>query len=333
MTSPSLTRRSALLIVLATASYAQAQTGPELLLKPFAARKSYDISARSAYFFDAESKDLAGNPDVQVNTLDINGRMKLDFDFVDKSINRAQPRAGFSLQQLVVDVDGLFLPKTFTDLSVGAGIGIGAGEKWKAGIVLGVGYAGAGAFGDGNAWYGMADLAIGIDLDERSSLGIVLSYDGNRSFLPDVPLPGFIYTYRLNTEFTLGVGVPFSNLVWTPDNKWRIELTYLFPDSAAAKVEYKVSNRFGLYGELAADTYSYHWDGIPDGGDRVFYHQNRVEFGLSGYLTDTTDYRFTVAGGYAFGQSFETGWSRRDADTITDLDSVPYIRLDLEARF
>jgi hypothetical protein len=333
MTFNALSRSASIVALLASASVASAQTGPELLLKPFAKDKNYDLSARTAYFFDAESKDIAGNPDVQVNTLDINGRMKLDLDFVDKSINRAQPRAGFALKQLVVDVDGLFLPKTFTDLSVGAGLGIAAGEKWKAGLALGVGYAGAGAFGDGNAWYGKADLAVGIDLDERSSLGVVLSYDGNRSFLPDVPLPGFLYTYRLNDELTLGVGIPFSNIVWTPDTNWRIELTYLFPDFAAAKVEYKISNRFGLYGELARDTYSFHWDQIPDGGDRVFYRQNRVELGLSGYLTDTTDYRFTLGGGYAFGQSFEAGWDSRDSEAITDLESVPYIRVDVEARF
>ncbi|MFT3786371.1 MAG: hypothetical protein QM770_09410 [Tepidisphaeraceae bacterium] len=315
-----------------SSSIASAQTGPGLLLKPFDENKGYELSASTAYFFDAGAKDVSGEPDIQVTTVRAQGRMKLDFEDINSTIHKAQPRAGFDVKHLILNRDNTaFLPGQFTDASIGAGMGIAAGDKWKAGVTFGIGYAGAGAFGDGDGIYGKADLAVGIDLDDRSSLGIVLNYDGNRSFLPDVPLPGFLYTYRISNELSLGVGVPFSNIVWTPSDKWRVELTYAFPDVATAKVEYKLTDHLGLYAELANETYSFHWDGLQQGRDRVFFTQNRIELGVSGYAAK--DVRLTVAGGYAFGQTFEQGWDTRDSDTITDLDSAPYARVELSARF
>jgi hypothetical protein len=40
-----------------------------------------------------------------------------------------------------------------------------------------------------------------------------------------------------------------------------------------------------------------------------------------------------VAGGYAFGQEFSTGFDFRDTDKVAEPSDEPYVRMGFEARF
>src|SRR5690349_14431479 len=158
-----------------------AQTGPELLLKQWPQGQRVQSEGD---FTLLRSGSTERSDDFGISFYDTSGRVRL------LSGARADPRMGWNYTQINTSGDPA-LPSNLVDTSVAFGMGVADWSGWLAGITVGVGYAGAGAFDDGNGWYGRADLAVGRDLGNGNAFGFVIDYDGNRSILPDVPLPGF----------------------------------------------------------------------------------------------------------------------------------------------
>src|SRR5262245_30372706 len=171
--------RVAIAVSLLLTSWASAQTGPELLLKPFPKGQTVEGQASGGFIADG---DTTKGDDFSMNFYNAAGRFRIMPE------QRADPRFGFNVTFFDIDTDGP-VPANLVDTSVGFGMGVLDNSGWLGGVTLGVGYAAAGAFDDGNGYYYQADFLIGKELDETSSIGFVLDYDGNRTFMPDVPLP------------------------------------------------------------------------------------------------------------------------------------------------
>lgn len=328
-----LSRTAALAAVaaLALSSAARAQTGPDLLLTSFKENRNYLGRVDAIYVFDGHSDN--DDADTQLSIFNASGMMKLDLDQLAQglNLNRAQPRGGFDFTTLNIRSDDPALPDHFTDASLGIGLGIGKGEKWVAGISFAIGHASSNTFGDGNGWYGKADIAVGYIIDDVQSIGFVLDYDGNRTIYPDIPLPGFVYKRRITEELNLSVGFPYTDLEWKPDDRWTIALRYVIPDGGEASVEYKLVEAVRLYASFSTQNEAFHSNELDDADDRVLFSQRRVEIGLRATYSD--QFRFFVAGGYAFGQEFEVGWDSRDTEELAELSDEPYARIGLELNF
>lgn len=328
-------RRTLLLAAAAGAalsSVASAQTGPELLIKPFPKDQQIEATASGTYIPDGSTDHLAPGGDefdIDVWQLDVQGRMRLQLDPIVPA--RAEPRFGFDVTFMDLDTDDPTLPTQLVDTSVAFGMGVLEEHGWIGGITVGIGYAGAGAFDDGNAWYGKADFAIGRTIDETSEIGFVLDYDGNRSFMPDVPLPGFQYRKRLDPKLLLAVGFPFTSVEWKPIDELQLRLTWTIPDAFNADVTYEISKTLGLFGAYTSRTEAFHWDEIDNSRDRLIFEQRRAEAGVK--WSPVEELHVVVAGGYAFGQEFSVGWDSRETDLVTDLSDEPYIRVGLEWRY
>ncbi len=316
---------------LAASQFAAAQTGPDLLLGGFDENRNFKTDGSLVYVFDGHTDN--NDSDIQLSILNAEGMMKLDLDNLAKgwNLNRAQPRAGFEFTYLNIDSNDPALPDQFSDTSFGIGMGIGQGGKWVAGLSVALGHASANAFGDGNGWYGKADIAVGYTIDENQSIGFILDYDGNRTAFPDVPLPGFVYKRKLSDQLKLSVGFPYTDLEYKPDDKWTISLRYVLPSSGEATVEYKAAEALRIYGSVSSQSEAFHWNQLANNHDRVLFFQTRAEVGLRGTYND--QFSFMVAGGYAFAQSFEVGWDSRDTDKIAELSDEPYARIGFELNF
>lgn len=305
------------------------QTGPGLLLSTFPDGRNYVLD--TGFTIQSTGEGDVGDRQFNLSILDASGRMKLDLDDVAPGINRAQPRAGFNLIQYRVDDDSDTITGNLTDASVGFGMGLFANDKWLVGITLGVGYASTQAFGDGNGWYGKADLAVGYTINANESFGLVINYDGNRSFMPDVPLPGFVYRRKIDQTLRLGIGFPFSEVIYTPGEHWTFSLVYSIPDDFNLEAEYRVNSGFSIFGALTGRTNAFHSDQLDSGSDRIIFRQQRAELGVKGIVNDRVS--FVLAGGYAFGQQFEFGWDTRDSDELLEVSDEPFVRLAIEAKF
>lgn len=348
------TRRPAAKVVIAVAAAAlvsggaaaaRGQTNSGLLLEPLQDEILIEADA-SGTFLD---KGSTGEGSISIDYYEVNGRVRpLLRDF------RAKPRFGYDLTLIDVSTTDPRLPDAqLVDTSVGFGMGIFQGGEGSgplrdaiAGITLGVGYAGVGAFDDGNAYYGLATLAVGRVFDNGDAFGLVVDYDGNRTFLPDWPLPGFQYQKNLpgplpgRDTLKLNIGFPFTGVIWGPTDRLTVTANYAIPDEFTGRIDYELLQNTGVFAEVAARREAFHWDELDDGGDRLLFRQRRVEAGVRYTLNDNLDQAgvepgltAVLAGGYAFGQEFEVGFDSRDTDGLADPSDEPYVRVGLELRY
>jgi hypothetical protein len=318
--------------LVALAGTAQAQTGPDLLLGQFGEGNNVVGRAEAIFLNSGNTEhDDVGGPGAQLQIYNASARFKLDLDNVIPGFSRTQPRAGIQATVLDFTTTDPSVPGTLADISFGIGVGVAKTEKWVAGISVGVGFASNNVFNDANAVYGKADLAFAYNINEREKIGIVLDYNGNRTFLPDVPLPGFIYTRKLSDDFTLEVGFPYSDVQWQPTDQLTLLLKFVFPDGGEARLDYKVSQSLGVFGALTQQYEAFQWNELDNPNRRVLFNQTRAELGVRGTFMDNLS--FVAAAGYAFNTELNVGWDSRDEDELATLSDEPYVRFGVEVKF
>ena len=188
-----------------SAASALAQTGPALLLKPNLSETEALEARGDAIFLQQGSTSNAG-ADFRLSVFEWSGRFR-------EQRENFIPRVGWDLTYLDVNTKDPSIPdKGLTDVSLAAGFELGTYSGWLTGLTVGVGYAGDTPFGEGDAWYGKATFVIGRELDPKTKLGFVLDYDGNRTYLPDIPLPGFAYIHEFDPHISYTLGVPLTSL-------------------------------------------------------------------------------------------------------------------------
>jgi hypothetical protein len=326
------------------AANARGQTGPELLIKPWPRDRIIEADAQADFYNETNtnnpSNDGSGRAVLSLSEYDSEGRLRL---FPRDEHVRADPRFGYNVTYLHLNTNDPHLPKQLTDESLAMGTGIADINGWEAGITVGAGYAGAGAFQDGNGLYGQFDLLVGHDISPTSKLGIVLDYNGNRSFMPDVPLPGLVYTKTIDPTLLLALGFPLASVTWTPnkaytlDRQLTIDATYTIPDSFEVNADYAVIDSTGPIGKLGAFAsftnrlLPFHDNEEPVGRYRIFFEQNRAEIGVR--WTPRPLISLTVAGGCAFDQRFHYGWDSQNYSELAKLGDSTYTRVSLEFRY
>lgn len=316
-----MVHRIGFVFVLVIASSVLAQTGPELLLKPNLSEEEVWESRGSAYFLDNGS--TSNDAQLKLDVYEYEGRFR-------EQRERLIPRIGWEITHLSIDSNDPFLQKDLTDVSIAAGVELGKYYDWQGGLTVGVGYAGDTPFGEGDAWYGMATLVFGKKVDEQTDMVFVVDYNGNRNYYPDIPLPGFAYRHEFDPKLTYVVGVPVSSVTWKPTDLWTIQATWTLVDIFDARAEYALAPKWTLFGALEARHKAFHVEGLQ-GHDRLLFEQRRAEVGLLWKPWEHTS--FQVAGGYAFGGEFSTGWDQRDTDLVADISDEPYFRVGFERRF
>jgi len=305
----------------ATASFAQ--TGPALLIKPWPKEQFIESSTDALFFFDSTTKD--GNK-YNLDAYESIGRIRL------LPGNIASPRIGYDITYLDINSNDPRLPRHLSDQSIGAGFAFAQFEGWVAGATLGVGYAGDTPFGDGEAWYGKADLVLGKEINKNNIIGIALDYDGNRTFMPDVPLPGIQYALKMpEHDLQLVVGAPVNALIWEGADKWKVEVTYTMLDRFDARVSYQFAPHISIFGRLESRENAFFLDEIEASNDRLIFHQRRGELGV--YWSPHKWLNVLIAGGYSFDQEYNVGFDTRHESNLASIDDTPYGRLSIEFHF
>jgi hypothetical protein len=309
-------------VVPSIGSSALAQTGPDLLLRPFPRERTVEASGSGVWLADGHSDNA--DADFRLSLYESSGRARI---FPKE---RADPRVGYDLLWLDLDTDDPALPERLIDHSLAFGMGVFDVNGWLGGLTVGAGFAGDAPYGDANAWYYMATFAIGREIDETSQIGIAIDYNGNRSIYPDVPLPGFQYRKRVDPKLLLGIGVPVTFIEYKPIDAVTLTFNYSIPDRLDGRVEYAVTKRLGLFAEYFARTEAFHVEGLS-GDRRLIYEQRRAEAGVRWELVEHGI--LVVSGGYAFDQEFNVGFDTRHAPNIADPSDEPYLRVGFEVRF
>ncbi|XAM01378.1 hypothetical protein OT109_08280 [Phycisphaeraceae bacterium D3-23] len=324
------TLRSLLAAVLCTCSVsapAAAQTGPELMLLPWQEGQTAQVSGRVSTQ-DTETDRV--NFDLDLTRFVGSGRFRFSPDSDDS------PAVGFRYTHLDLNTSDPALPSRLVDFSIAFGGQIGTTDfgcdcgDWRVGYTVGVGYAGDVPFHDGDAWYALGSLFAVQAIDRDTQWIVALQYDGNRTFLPDIPLPSVTYRARYNEQLTYALGFPFSSLNWKPNDRWTVLLRTALFISVTARVEYTPAEGLVIYGAYEREVDAFQLDG-DDSSRRLIFSQQRLEAGVRYTIYDNTT--LTAAVGYAFAQEFERGYDTRDTRTVRDLDDAVYVRVGVEVGF
>jgi hypothetical protein len=306
-------------------SLARAQTGASLLVAPFPKEQFTDTRASWTY---EDAGHVKGSDDsLRLGFYESAGRVRL---FPG---NLTSPRVGWEFEYLDIRGNPELLPGQLADQSVGVAFPVAKVDDWIFGVALGAGYAGASPFGEGSAWYGLATAVAFRQFSESDALVFVLDYDGNRTFLPDVPLPGVAYTRRVNPSLFYVVGLPLSSVTWKPTEQFSLEAGWYPIESFHAAAGYAFTPQWSAFASLDYHSSAYRLDGLR-GNDRLIFQHRRAELGLrfaprSGRQT----FALTAAAGYAWGQEFSVGFDSRKTDGLADVSDEPYVRLGVELKF
>jgi hypothetical protein len=300
-----------------------AQSGPALILKPWQPEALVETYFTASIFGEA---DTDNGFDLDLNIYEGQARGRFNADAEDPY------RIAVGIDVLFMDIDTSdpTVPDQLTEQRIGVGGRIGEWEGWTFDIVAGVGFAGDDPYADDNAWFGHGTLVATLAVDERTSWVLALNYNGNRSFLPDVPLPSVSYRVIQSKELIYVLGFPISQLIWRPDDQWTIDVSYFVPFDFKADVKYRVIEELELFGTFTSRVESFHIDGARD-NDRIFFRQRRAEGGLR--WIPCTWFDAEIAGGFAFDQEFSHGWNAIDSTAETEVDDTPYLRAGVNLRF
>lgn len=320
---------TALALSLLTAVPVLAQSEAAMMLTPWQEGEQVQLMAEG--FFTPTEANVTG-ADADLSIFDASGR------FLLKPGSSYQPTIGFEFTQFEMASSDAALPDDMTDVSVAFGgsfgeveLGETLGGTWQMGYTLGVGYSGTNLFGDGDGYYGKANLygIKPIDKDTRWLVGI--NYDGNRVFLPDVPLPAVTYFGRASETVTYGLGFPFSRIDWRPTDRWHLSLRSAVFFSFNAKASYRATDRLELFAAYTRRADAFTASGNAIDNRRFLFSQQRAEVGLTYDLLANTS--LTIAGGFAFDQEIDFGYDTRDPTGLRDLDDSGYVRAAVELRF
>jgi len=315
-----------LLVLLVASSSAFAQTGPALMIKPFDEGQRFELWSEATFFGDGETKSTpVGEVDFDLFMYEGTGRVRLT--------GEDQRSITLGVAVVLLDIETslpVISDEQLTDQSIALGIQVGEWSGWRIDAVLGIGYAGNDAYAESNALYGIADVIFTKELDEQSSLQIIIDYNGNRNIWPDLPLPAIAYLHKSSDTFKYTVGLPMSSLTWNPCDRSTVHLQYSVPTNFGVDVDYKVLDTVTLFGAYSRRVYAF---AIHDDQDnrRLFFEQSRAEAGVR--WNACANFTAEIAGGYAFSQSFEHGFDVRDTDNVVDIEDEPYVRVALNIGF
>jgi hypothetical protein len=310
------------LLLLSTPLFAQ--TGPSLLIKPWPKEEFIESSTDVLFFFDSTIKDTGRR--YNLDMYESLGRIRL------LPGNIASPRIGYDLVSLDINSTDPRLPRHLSDQSLGAGFAFAKFDNWIAGATVGLGYAGNNPFADGEGWYGKATLIFGKEINQNHGLLVALDYDGNRTMLPDIPLPGIEYSFTLpERNLQLVVGAPVDALIWDPSDTLKVELTYTLLDRFDARVSWQLAKPISIFGRFQSRENAFRLNQLEATNDRLIFHQRRLEAGV--FWSPYKFLNLLVAGGCAFNQEYTIGFDTRNDSNLARIDDTPYARLSIEFRF
>jgi hypothetical protein len=303
---------------------APAQTGSALLVEPFPKEQLIDTRAGWTYQDAGHVKETREG--VRLSIYESTGRVRL----FPGSLT--SPRVGWQLQYIDVDLGpgSDLLPGQLGDQSVGAAFPIAKIGDWVLAAGLGLGYAGASPFGEGNGWYGKATAVALRQFSEKDALIVILDYDGNRTLLPDLPLPGVAYTRRVSPSLFYVVGVPVTSVTWKPIDKLSLEAGWHPIEAFHAAVGYEFAPHWSAFGSFDYHSSAFFLRELNE-NDRLLFQERHAEVGVK--WSPREEFGFTAALGYTWGREFSTGFDARDTDEVADLSDEPYFRVGLEVKF
>jgi hypothetical protein len=260
----------------------------------------------------------------QIGWVHDGGRIRL------ANTGRYSPTIAYNSLWMPLNTDSPLLPRQLDSQSMSFGTPLGRIGKWGFGVSVGAGYAGSTPYNDPSSIYGMALITTQYKFNPRDRVLLSLDYNGNRSFMPDVPLPSIEYAH-ITRRFTLIAGFPEIGIDWRPTPKLRLLVHYYIYDDGEAKASYALFPWMHLYSKFDASSWAFHVDRYHS-DQRLFFTMSRIEAGIK-LINFSRHATLTIGGGYAFNQAFSQGFDGRDESPVGQIANALYAHVSFNISF
>lgn len=160
----------------------------------------------------------------------------------------------------------------------------------------------------------------------------VANYSNNRTFLNNVPLPGFFYVKEMTKEKALIFGFPIVYWMTPLSNNWSFRYLGILPWTHRAKLLYTKYKFFLPYIGYEQAPQTYFRDDRESKRDRFFWFERRVGLGVEGGFP--RGFRYDLFSGLAFDrQFFEARNFSEKKNFVIDLEKAPFVQLNLRYAF
>jgi hypothetical protein len=313
-----------MLIVFGWAGVAHAQTGPDLLVRPWVDSDRFD-SSTDALLENTGHTD--SSTDIRLSIYHSEGRYRLFPDSV------ATPRFGYDATYLDIDTNDRSLPRHLENVQLGFAQPVARiGTDGFLAITAAEGYAGNSTFTDSHAWYTSVNIIGGRQFanNKDEALLVALNFDQNRTFMPDIPIPGFAFANRYNAQLTYVLGVPYSSITYEPITGLQLEGGWELLQTFDANIGYAFTKHFELFGRYNDELDPFHIKG-QEANTRIFFETHQVEAGIR--YSPVRQVRLSASAGYAFGQEFTHGFDSRNLVPIRHIGDEPFVHLRVDIAF
>ena len=321
----SFTRRwcflsAALFGLIVFASQGLAQTGPDLIVKPWNDGQMFDTSTDAVLESSGPERE-APHDDVQLNSYHAFGRYRV---LPDKDWS---PVIGYDVSYFDVNSHDKGLPNHLWDTEVGFAQPVATINKYFVVLTGTVGYAGDTPYSDPHAVYYAGNVIVGRKFSQDKAILIALNYNGNRTFLPDCPIPGIAYADRYNEHLTYVIGIPYDSIIYEPTHGVQFNLGYEYLSTFAFHAGWEFMKHYSLFTSYTDRLSAFHLSERSD-DHRLFLQEHRAEGGFRWNPTELI--KLSVGGGWAFGQEFARGFDTRGLNPIRHLRDGPFVEGLLE---
>ncbi|MEI8198186.1 MAG: hypothetical protein WCI73_20020, partial [Phycisphaerae bacterium] len=249
-------------VVTLAAATAGAETGPSLILRPFAPGLSFE--GRTSEMVQAQTQTNEPGHPARLSINDTGFRLRLSAASTRGSDTQpggqgaadegwgavvTDPVLGYQHTWIHLDTGYTGLPNNLLDQSVAVGGTFYRTDLWKFAALAGMGWAGKDPYADPDSVYGKASLVAERKLDAKSALLISLNYNGNATVFPDMPLPGVGYSRRESDTLFYTLGIPYSSVTWKPLAKLTLEAEYFVPFNFGGKASYQIAEALKVFAQ------------------------------------------------------------------------------------
>jgi hypothetical protein len=309
-----------MLLLLMPATRSFAQTGPDILIKPWETNQAFDISTEAVLEASNPTQENHSD-DVQLNIYDSMGRYRV------VPSQKASPTLGYEVMYVDVDTHDPVLPRHLWNASVGFAQPVAEINKWFVVLTGAVGYAGDSPFSDPHAVYFTGNVVVGRKYSDDKILIVALNYDGNRAFLPDIPIPAIEYADRFSPNLAYVIGFPNNTITYEPISGLQVVAGWETLSTFSGRIGWEFKKHYEVYGSYTDRLTGFHLSTLPE-DRRLFLQEHRAEVGFRFNVTNV--FRFTVGGGWAFGQEFSEGFDSRSTNPMRHLRDGAFGRAKIE---
>lgn len=208
---------------------------------------------------------------------------------------------------------GLQIPDSLWDVQTGVGFSRKLDERRDVGVQASVGTASNKPYHSLQEMVGRVTASYRVPSGERNSWIWLLAYSNNRTFLNNVPLPGFAYLWRsADSTVTVIAGFPFAAFTYMPSRDRGAQFSMFGPRATNAEFFQRVAGPAKTYARFEWTQDEWARANRNDNRNRLVYTHKRASVGVRSPIGK--GFSIDVSGGREFDRAFFENRSSSSSD-------------------